>query len=77
MSSTTLSIEGMRCSGCAENVERALRDVPGVASVVVDLDHGTAVIEGGGEPQNLVSAVKSAGYAASVVPDVQQNPSIV
>ncbi len=77
MSSTTLSIEGMRCTGCAEKVETALRGIPGVATVVVDLDHGTAVIEGGGESGNLVSAVRSAGFRATVVPDVQQNPSII
>ena len=77
MSATTLSIQGMRCQGCAEKVERALRDVPGVATVAVDLDHNTAIIEGGGAPDNLVSAVQTAGFTASVVPDVQQNPSIV
>ena len=77
MSATTLSIQGMHCAGCATKVEEALREVPGVATVAVDLDHDTAIIEGGGEPQNLLSAVKSAGYTASIVPDIQQNPSIV
>ena len=77
MSATTLSIQGMRCEGCATKVEEALREVPGVATISVDLLHNTAVIEGGGEPENLVSAVKHAGFSASVVPDVQANPSIV
>jgi Cu+-exporting ATPase len=77
MSSTTLSIKGMHCVGCAEAVEQALRDVPGVATVSVDLDHNTAVIEGGGASENLLSAVQAAGYVAEIVPDVQQNPSIV
>ena len=77
MSSTTLSIDGMRCAGCAEKVEQALRDVPGVATVAVDLEHRTAIVEGGGEADNLVSAVQTAGFKARVLPDVQQNPSIV
>lgn len=77
MSSTTLSIQGMNCAGCAEKVEAALRGIPGVATVAVDLAHGTAVVEGGGEPVNLVSAVQTAGFRATVVPDVQQNPSII
>jgi hypothetical protein len=58
-------------------LEQALRDVPGVATVSVDLDHNTAVIEGGGASENLLSAVQAAGYVAEIVPDVQQNPSIV
>lgn len=77
MSATTLSIQGMRCEGCATKVEEALREVPGVATVAVDLQHNTAIVEGGGEPDNLVSAVRSAGFSASVLPDVQANPSIV
>lgn len=77
MSATTLSIQGMRCEGCATKVEEALREVPGVATVAVDLEHNTAVIEGGGEAENLLSAVQSAGYSAAIVPDVQANPSIV
>ena len=60
----------MRCAGCAEKVEQALRDVPGVATVAVDLEHRTAVIEGGGEADNLVSAVHTAGFKARVVPNV-------
>lgn len=77
MSATVLSIQGMHCVGCAKTVEQALRDVPGVATVAVDLEHDTAIIEGGGEPENLLSAVRSAGYTASIVPDIQQNPSII
>jgi len=77
MSATTLSIQGMHCVGCATKVEEALREVPGVATVAVDLEHDTAIVEGGGEPANLLSAVQSAGYTASIVPDIQQNPSIV
>lgn len=77
MSATTLSIQGMHCVGCATSVEEALRNVPGVAGVVVDLEHDTAIIEGGGEPHNLLEAVRAAGYTAQIVPDIQQNPSIV
>lgn len=77
MSATTLNISGMHCEGCAKSVEQALRDVPGVATVSVDLQHNTAVIEGGGEPENLLSAVQSAGFSASIATDVQANPSIV
>src|SRR5690349_7756371 len=37
---TELAVEGMTCSGCARNVTEALRAIPGVASVDVQLDAG-------------------------------------
>lgn len=77
MSSTTLSIQGMKCAGCAAKVEQALRGVPGVAGVSVDLEHATAEVEGGGEAHNLVSAVQTAGFRAQALPNTQQNPSMV
>ncbi len=77
MSSTTLSIKGMHCEGCAENVERALRNVPGVATVSIDIDHNLAVIEGGGVATNLLNAVRDAGYVAEIIPDEPENSSIV
>ena len=58
-----LNVEGMTCASCVAHVEKALKKVPGVADVQVNLateqakiDHsGTAVPE-------LVQAVEKAGY---------------
>jgi len=35
--STTLSIKGMSCAGCARNIEEALSGTEGVSEVSVDL----------------------------------------
>lgn len=61
-----LPIAGMRCAGCVAGVEKALRGVPGVRSVAVNLAAGSAavVVEGGMRPPvaQLVEAVAGAGF---------------
>jgi len=61
-----LKVEGMSCEHCKAAVERALREVLGVEGVEVLLDQGFAVVRGNAEPQQLVEAVKEAGYEARV-----------
>jgi len=43
-------------------VEKALKAVPGVKEVEVNLEKGQAVIEGTAEQEQLVKAVEEAGY---------------
>lgn len=62
---TKLTIEGMTCGHCKRAVEEALQAVPGVASTQVDLDQGSARVEGG-EVTALLAAVSEAGYTAQV-----------
>jgi len=61
-----LSIQGMNCSGCAGNVERAIRKLAGVTRVTVDLPNNRAAIEYDpsqvGKP-DFESAVTRAGYS--------------
>jgi len=59
-----LEVSGMRCGGCAANVEKALRSVSGVADVRVDLAAGSAEVRGTAPPEALVAAVQRAGYDA-------------
>jgi copper chaperone CopZ len=33
----TIAVKGMKCGGCAKNVENALKSLPGISSVAVDL----------------------------------------
>ena len=62
---TKLKIEGMTCPHCANAVKEALSAVPGVSSVAsVDLETGTADVEGSAATEALVAAVKEAGYEA-------------
>jgi len=63
---TTLRVSGMTCNGCVKHVDAALRKVPGVTAVEVDLAHGRAkVVHDEQSPvPALVAAVDDAGYAA-------------
>ncbi|TWD46672.1 heavy metal translocating P-type ATPase [Pseudomonas sp. SJZ131] len=63
-----LSIDGMTCASCVGRVERALRKVPGVRSVSVNLANERAHLEllGDIDPQILIAAVTQAGYSASL-----------
>ena len=41
----TIRIEGMNCGHCTSSVEKALRAVPGMRQVAVDLASKTAAVE--------------------------------
>ncbi|KEF33940.1 MULTISPECIES: CopZ family metallochaperone [Deinococcus] len=63
---TELTISGMSCGHCVKAVETALRGVPGVQDVRVDLAAGRATVEGQASPEALMAAVKEEGYGAAV-----------
>ena len=62
---TNLKITGMMCQHCKAHVEEALRAVPGVTEVTVDLEGGNAKVAGG-DPAAMIEAVKAAGYQAEL-----------
>ena len=62
--STTLTVEGMSCTHCEQNVADALRGVDGVTDVHVDREVGSATVEGEADADALVAAVDEAGYTA-------------
>jgi copper chaperone CopZ len=39
------NVEGMTCSGCVARVEKVIRALPGIHSVVIDLPTGRASID--------------------------------
>lgn len=63
---TELMVSGMTCGHCETAVKNALKDVPGVQDVRVNLKDGTAAVEGQVDPQALVAAVTEEGYGAQV-----------
>lgn len=65
-STTHLSIEGMTCNHCKSAVENALKAVPGVKNVGVDLSAGSATVHGPALPAALITAVNDEGYTANV-----------
>jgi heavy metal translocating P-type ATPase len=58
-----LPIEGMTCASCAGRVERALKAVPGVAAVAVNLATERAEVLGTATPEALIGAVRKVGYS--------------
>ena len=64
MSTTTVTIMGMSCGGCASSVREEIGDIPGVHAVDVNLGNGTVVIESEGPLTTITikNAVEEAGY---------------
>lgn len=58
----TFEVSGMTCAHCKTAIERAIRLVPGVSSVCVDLAAGKAVVMGSFDQQRIVEAIVDAGY---------------
>lgn len=71
-----LDLVGMHCASCVGKVEKALLSQPGVLSARINLASETASIEvlsGAVDEQGLLSAVKRAGYAATLRSDLGNN----
>lgn len=60
----TIAIEGMNCGHCVGSVEKALRSVPGVERVAVDLASKSAVVEAQAFASDdvLMKAIADAGF---------------
>lgn len=65
-----LHVEGMSCNGCRGGVQRALEAVPGVTSVIVDLEEKLAHVKGVAEVADLIAAVRKSGKQADFVATV-------
>ncbi len=63
--SVELSIEGMRCTGCVQSVQRALSEISGVHATEVRLEDGLAWVRGEDfAVSDLLEAVRSLGFEA-------------
>ena len=56
---------GMSCAACSARVEKAVSKVPGVTSCSVSLLTNSMGVEGTATEQEIIKAVKDAGYGAS------------
>jgi len=68
MTATTLKLKGMSCASCANSIESAIQQVPGVNSVQVNFAAEQANVEYDERSTNLKaiqSAIANAGYEAS------------
>ena len=67
MAEVTLNIQGMHCASCVAQIERALGDVPGVASAGANLATNQATVffdETRADSETLIAAVRKSGYSA-------------
>ena len=65
-------VTGMHCAACSARVEKAVLKVPGVTSCAVSLLTNSIGVDGDADAQTIISAVKQAGYGASVKGDESQ-----
>lgn len=66
---TTLRAKDLSCPSCVAKIEKALSTTPGVESAEVKFNTGKIIVKHDPDTAtntNLVDAVKSAGYVASV-----------
>jgi Cu+-exporting ATPase len=69
-STATLDITGMTCASCVARVEKRLQRLDGVvAEVNLATERARVIYPAEITAEQLVAAVESAGYSASVVPD--------
>ncbi|WP_339914188.1 heavy metal translocating P-type ATPase [uncultured Brevundimonas sp.] len=63
-----LLVRGARCAGCISKIERAVAELPGVASARLNLSTGKLTVgfrEGSGDPGRIIAAVDRLGYQAT------------
>ena len=63
------NVTGMSCAACSARVEKAVSKVPGVTTCVVSLLTNSMAVDGTASDSQIISAVKAAGYKASVKKD--------
>ena len=70
MNEIKLKVEGMTCGHCQMSVRKALENIKGVKSAVVDLDDKSAKVSYKSDKvtiDNLIDAVVEAGYKAEAI----------
>lgn len=62
----TYKITGMNCAHCKASVEKAISGVNGVENVEVSLSEGLAKVTGNQQDEQILEAVKLAGFEAAI-----------
>lgn len=60
----TLNVQGMTCQNCVRHVREALEAIEGATDVTVDLENGTATVNGV-TAEAAIAAIEEEGYQAS------------
>ncbi|HED33152.1 MAG TPA: heavy-metal-associated domain-containing protein [Gammaproteobacteria bacterium] len=62
-------VNGMKCEGCAEAVEKAVKKLGGVVSIEVDLDSSMVVVNATVSARSIGDAIDEAGFNAILIPE--------
>jgi len=63
MENYKIFVKGMSCNHCKINVEKALKEIPGISAIKVELDQSMAFFEGDDIDLNLIKrCVEGVGY---------------
>lgn len=72
-----ISIKGMMCSSCGQEIEKTLGRIAGVGPVKVDVPNDRATVsydERKATPRQLVEAIRKAGYEANLPAEGNPTP---
>ncbi len=61
-----VSVPGMSCNHCRMRIENALKPLPGVEGVNVDIEKKTVEIHGNCDTKTAVKAIEDAGYTVII-----------
>ena len=59
-------VNGMKCNGCVAKAKEAIQSVVGVTKAEVNLVEKSAVVAGSADPQDVMDALRKAGYPAAI-----------
>jgi len=62
-------VNGMKCAGCVESVEKALKKLSGVESVEADLDSSMVVVKATASGRAIGDTIDEAGFNAILIPE--------
>lgn len=60
-------VSGMTCGHCVSAVTRAVKEVPAVEEVSVDLQGGEVTVHGNADPQEVSAAIVEEGYEVRAI----------
>ncbi len=69
---TRIDVDGMTCAVCVSHVEKAILSVSGVENAAVNLAFASAEYQGSAKIEDVIAAVNSSGYDATVPVDFNE-----
>jgi hypothetical protein len=77
MKTINLQVSGMTCGNCVKHVDRAIRAIPGVQHVQVDLNSGVVLVESDSSTTSasIMIALSEEGYPATESGPIPSNTS--